>query len=401
MSCDHWFERDVLCDSIDVQKEWTMKFQEKDLTYCPDKCQSCKNYDSLEPINQNNFNTTSFDAVDNFQYYNNWTIYNNTGKEEDRYADEDKYHYKQQMIFYDQDGNPLSTMPWEMQYFYEYAHCARDSHKVTNIWKTGDNNKMYERIVRSFPEYSPKVLSRPADSIYAIEKQDCNTSVGVGPWLVKLENFLTDEECDAMIEETEIAIAESGGDHSLEVSETGQVYQSTQAWCDADDCMKKPLMKQVWNKIEKLVDLPFATHAESPHFIRYIPGKIYGEYTDDVTSAELNSDAISAELNSVMGPRIFTLLYYLNDVDEGNGGETCFPQIKRADGVSRESICVTPRKGQALLWPNILDEIPNDVEILENRTWHVANGINEGYKYAGTVWYHLRNFSYAQVSKII
>jgi hypothetical protein len=390
-SCDNWFEREILCNSIDVKKEWSTIFQEKDLTLCPERCQTCKNYDRLELPNA----TTTFEYLEASSYNNSNS--NNTcissGYDGYCYNDEEEYFQQQQQLYYDENGNLLSTMPWQMQYFYEYVHCARDFRKVPNIWKTGDGNNMYERIVREFPEYSPRVLSRPKDSAYAREAEDHNTSVGVGPWLVQLENFLTDEECDEMIAQTKIAIENNEDGYSLvaddeEGNEIGGACQSTQAWCDPDHCMEEPILKRAWKKIEEVVGLPFDTHTEPVHFIQYVPGQKYGSHTD----------AIPEEYNSVTGPRIFTLLFYLNDIEEGNGGETCFPQIERADGIPREEpICIRPKKGHAVIWPNILDELPQGTtEVPENRTWHEANGIQEGYKFASTVWYHLRNFSYAR-----
>ena len=70
------------------------------------------------------------------------------------------------------------------------------------IWKPGDLNTLFENIVDNadgsgeYLKFSPKALSRPKT------KRD-GTSAGVekdGPWIVLLENFLTDEEADRLIE---------------------------------------------------------------------------------------------------------------------------------------------------------------------------------------------------------
>lgn len=380
--CDSWFERNVLCDSIDIQKEFSMIFQNKELTYCPEKCQICKNYDNLE-LNRTEFTYYSYDKKSN-------QTCESFGYDGYCYEDEEEYHLFHQLIYEDDEGDTLSIMPWELQFFYFFVHCAKDYSKVENIWKTGDSDKMYERIIRDFPMYSPTVLSRPEDSAYAMDVNDHNTNVGVGPWLVQIEDFLTDEECDAMVAQTKRAIGGEvdGYAHLADdpENEKGTECQSTQAWCDPDYCMNDPILKDTWKKIEELVGLPFDTHTEPVHFIQYVPGQKYGKHTD----------AIEEEYNSVTGPRLFTLLFYLNDIEEGNGGETCFPQIQRSDG-SDETICIQPKKGRAVIWPNIRDELPGGrIEIPENRTYHEANGIHSGYKYASTVWYHLRDFSYAQ-----
>lgn len=103
-------------------------------------------------------------------------------------------------------------------------------------------------------------------------------------------------------------------------------------------------------------------YAEHLHFIQYAPGQAYGSH----------SDYIPSESEAMHGPRLFTVLIYLNEIEGGVGGETCFPDL---------DICITPKPGRALLWPQILNEDPY---IRDNRTWHAANPISEGYKYAST-----------------
>lgn len=356
-----------------------MIFQHKDLTHCPERCQTCKNYDAIRH---------DFDG--GYTFNATASAIGGTGN----HSDGSHGQQQQQQIYHDEYGNPLSSMPWEMQSFYEYVHCARDFNKVQNIWKSGDSNKMYERVVRDFPQYSPRVLSRPEDSDYAGSEEDKDPSIGVGPWLIQLDDFLTDEDCDEMITQTKIAIHDTEG-YSLVADspdeyESSGACQSTQAWCDPNECMKQPVLGEAWSRIEELVGLPFHTHTEPVHFIQYVPGQKYGRHTD----------AIPEEYNSVAGPRIFTLLFYLNDIAEGNGGETCFPEIERktgSGGNATDPICIRPKKGRALIWPNMLDELPEGTtEMPENRTYHEAKGIHEGFKFASTVWYHLRNFSYAR-----
>lgn len=402
-TCTNRFERDVLCNSINDRIDWTMKLQRKDLTYCPARCRTCKNYDYFDS------NAADVFGRGFYSHDMNGTMYYDDGD-----GHRLKIHYDNYGNLYDEDRNPIHdqdgnwifdpslmhpTTPYEMRDFYESVHCARDFGRIQNIWKTGDNDRMYERILRDFPQYSPTVLSRPEDSDYASSRTaKDNPDVGVGPWLIQLENFLTEEECDEMIAQTKIAIEGddttwAGLANDTEATQMGGVCQSTQAWCDPDHCMNQEILQESWSKIEDLVDIPFATHTEPVHFIQYVPGQKYGSHTD----------AIPDEYDSMYGPRLFTILFYLNDVDDGNGGQTCFPKIERAypdasnSTVFQEPICVQPKKGRAVIWPNILNEIPDDrVEIPDDRTWHEAHGITEGYKFASTVWYHLRNFSYAE-----
>ncbi|OEU23348.1 hypothetical protein FRACYDRAFT_233520 [Fragilariopsis cylindrus CCMP1102] len=372
--CSNDFEKYVLCHAINDTIEphgRSMKLQNKDLTYCPHKCQICKPIDYLED-------------------------------------DDDQI-----------DQQTLKT-------FYEHVHCGLDYNTIPNIWNTNSNNsndsmnQMYERIITDpnlISRYRPTILSHPKS--YVPDKNvdvdgvkevniDESGNVGIGPWLLQLEDFFTEEECDEMIRQTKIAI-------------------------NTDPNGDEPKLQNAWMKIEHLVDLPFQTHTEPVHFIQYVPGQKYGSHTD----------SIPEEFYSMTGPRLFTILFYLNDINEDNGGETCFSQIIKKkniidnnnnsndDNNSNETnddiICVQPKKGRALIWPNVRmnnnddddeitttilspdndddsststknknNKVDNRIEIPENRTWHEANPIKEGYKYAGTVWYHLRNFTYAE-----
>lgn len=239
----------------------------------------------------------------------------------------------------------------------EFAHCYDGSREDINVWKPGDPDKMFEHIANDFPEYSPSVLSSP--------------ELNGGPWIITLENFLTLQECQAMIQETKQAIEEAGEEESLaqdEADEDSGECMSTQAWC-SDECMETQALQSVKTKVEQLVGMPWK-YAEELHFIQYIPGQRYGSH----------HDYIDQEAESLHGPRLWTILFYLNDLD-GNGGETCFPALN--------DLCIKPKLGRALLWPQVLNDNP---EARDNSTWHEAKEISEGFKFASTVWYHLRDY---------
>ena len=183
--------------------------------------------------------------------------------------------------------------------------------------------------------------------------------------------YYTLQECQAMIEETKQAIEEAGEEESLaqdEADEDSGECMSTQAWC-SDECMETQALQSVKTKVEQLVGMPWK-YAEELHFIQYIPGQRYGSH----------HDYIDQEAESLHGPRLWTILFYLNDLD-GNGGETCFPALN--------DLCIKPKLGRALLWPQVLNDNP---EARDNSTWHEAKEISEGFKFASTVWYHLRDY---------
>jgi prolyl 4-hydroxylase len=82
------------------------------------------------------------------------------------------------------------------------------------------------------------------------------------------------------------------------------------------------------------------------------------------------------------GVRILTVFLYLNDVEEG-GGETQFTGLTH-------SITVTPKRGKAVIFPNVLNHDPNS---LDRRTKHKALPVTKaGVKYGSNVWFHQRDF---------
>lgn len=86
--------------------------------------------------------------------------------------------------------------------------------------------------------------------------------------------------------------------------------------------------------------------------------------------SQTHHDYLIHHLDRPEGVRILTLFLYLNDVE--NGGGTEFPLL---------NITVTPKRGRALLWANVLDDDPN---VKDPRTDHQALPVGEGsVKYGG------------------
>ena len=83
---------------------------------------------------------------------------------------------------------------------------------------------------------------------------------------------------------------------------------------------------------------------------------------------------------------------YLSDLPAG--GETVFPRLRpgNRDGghelaapSSGSPLAVSPRLGDAVLWPSVLDAKPMESDI---RTEHEAKAVAEGVKYGVNLWVH-------------
>jgi hypothetical protein len=81
--------------------------------------------------------------------------------------------------------------------------CTPDTDK--SIFGPGDLNTMFERIVGEkpyedgvvIPGFTPRVISRPSHP--SVDESDRKEDYFLGPWIVTLEDFLIDEECDRFI----------------------------------------------------------------------------------------------------------------------------------------------------------------------------------------------------------
>ena len=76
-----------------------------------------------------------------------------------------------------------------------------------------------------------------------------------------------------------------------------------------------------------------------------------------------------------------TFYIYLNDLEEGDGGGTNFPEL---------GLTVTPKKGRAVLWPSVLNSNPS---LKDKRSDHQALPVLNGKtKYGANAWVHLRDY---------
>jgi prolyl 4-hydroxylase len=242
--------------------------------------------------------------------------------------------------------------------------CPFDKDAPT-VWGPGDLNKMFTRITTEpdFQKYNPKILSQPGKPVGKYDD---------GPWVITLENLLSDVECDRLIELGGVL----GYEQSLDVGEEkfdgtfddmkSEDRTSTNAWC-GDGCSNDTHTQQVLQRLENITGFPDA-NSEQLQLLRYEVGQKYGQH----------HDYIEYQVDRPCGVRVLTVFLYLNDVEAGGG--TDFPFL---------GVTVMPKKGSALLWPSVLDENPNEKD---SRTEHQALPVEAGIKYGANAWLHQRSY---------
>jgi prolyl 4-hydroxylase len=258
--------------------------------------------------------------------------------------------------------------------------CPVDPHAQQAFRKMGDLNRMFERIEFAatndddaiLAAYEPLVLSRPS---YAHGDDKYSAKYEIGPWIIVLEHFLSDEEADHLVQLGHDRGYERSTDTG-ELDETGEAEKlvtedrtSTNTFCQ-DECRNDTIVVQVMERMSYLTGIP-ARFSEDIQLLRYEPGQFYN----------IHHDFIEFEVDRMEGPRILTIFMYLNDVEEG--GATSF------DYFAPNNLTITPKRGRVVIWPSVLDKNPN---LPDYRTTHEALPVIKGLKYGANAWIHLRDY---------
>lgn len=175
--------------------------------------------------------------------------------------------------------------------------------------------------------------------------------------MVTLDNFLTASDCEGL--------ARLGQDIGF-LPSTDKRKTSNANFC-SKDCEKKHVIHNVSARIEQVTGIPYNNSAYL-QLIRYEKSQYFG----------LHSDYNPKNCDRWEGPRVLTIVMYLNDVREG--GETHFPEL---------NLTVSPKRGQALIFPLVLDSNPLN---MNEQTLHQSLPVIQGAKFAATAWLHLRDF---------
>jgi len=241
-----------------------------------------------------------------------------------------------------------------------------------STWQPGDLNRMFERIVDA-PEYkgnNVRVLSSPA----SYQKRDSLGSVNDGPWLIILEDFLSPEECNRLIQwghrigyTPSVAVGNTLNFDGSAVMTNTSLRTSGTVWCQTQ-CSLDPIVANIQQRLVDLTGIP-DLNSESPQLLRYEQGQYY----------RLHTDYHGLLKDRQPGVRVLTVFLYLNNVESGGG--THFPFLG--------DLVIQPKQGRIVLWPSVLNNFPDDVD---NRTMHQALPVEAGVKYSVNSWFHQRDW---------
>jgi prolyl 4-hydroxylase len=258
----------------------------------------------------------------------------------------------------------------------------------------GGLNRMFERIVREAPgnrslteedrrqlqesnmtEYTVVVHSGPGSSPEDfVDDLTVATDKSRPPWVVAIENFLTSDECDALVQlghkyvykrSEDVGERKFDGTHGSIQSDR---RTSENAWCsEKDGCRQESVAHNIHRRMSAVMNIP-TNNSEDLQLLKYEVGQYY----------RTHHDFIPHQVDRQCGPRILTFFLYLSDVEAGGG--TNFPHL---------DLTILPKKGRALLWPSVLNSNPLQKD---GRMMHQALEVEAGTKYAANGWIHMYDY---------
>ena len=162
--------------------------------------------------------------------------------------------------------------------------------------------------------------------------------LSVDPMVLAIDDFFTPEECDkyvqlAMKPDPELAPTVEIQSKTVGKNARDRAQRTSTTWFN--HFKSTP---ELMSKASRLLGLSGIDRWEEPQIVRYRKGEKFTWHLDAL--------APDGELASLGGQRIATLLVYLSDLSEDQGGATMFRDLGGDDGPLK----VAPKKGSALLF---------------------------------------------------
>jgi len=230
----------------------------------------------------------------------------------------------------------------------------RDTNTNTNTDTNRDINTNTNRDTNNY-KFNRENIDKYLSTIATEIKGTKNTPIYI------IDNFLTPEECQAVIESGQDNFIKS----PLTREDPNDPYFRTSKTYFFDKLEENGIQKNIKNKILKVLKINHPnSEVEAPQLQHYSIGNEFKPHYDWF---DKNSD------NSFYkkGQRTWTFMIYLNNVKKG--GETKFININTT---------ITPKIGRAVIWGNILSNGKED-----NDTMHHGTPVIEGEKYIVTTWF--------------
>ena len=191
------------------------------------------------------------------------------------------------------------------------------------------------------------------------------------PYLYTIDNFLTDKECNFIINASKDNLKLAGVSTMNLEKGKGDKYKgrtNSSYWMKHD---AYPETLKIAKKIAKKIGCSYKCF-EMFQVIHYFESEEYKYHYDAYDKEETEK---YEKFTKDRGNRLRTVLVYLNDVEEG--GETGFDSLNEYRG----TIKVSPKKGRMVVFTNV-----NDDGSLNKKSRHAGLPVLKGEKWAFNLW---------------
>lgn len=193
--------------------------------------------------------------------------------------------------------------------------------------------------------------------------------INSNPPVFEIENFLSSEQCHALIEQAQSSKSLGGMGASQTFSGSSSISSRTSSTC----YLPKEAVMDLLQRVELLTGMPIS-HYEEAQICRYTAGQQYSWHYDSVPML----------LRKGWGNRLATLIVYLNDLPVSAGGATAFRDL---------GLQVQPVIGKALLFfPSYTDGSQDD------RVLH-SGAITTDEKWIANIWVHERSYDFLETEE--
>ncbi|MFC3651834.1 2OG-Fe(II) oxygenase [Dyella humi] len=265
---------------------------------------------------------------------------------------------------------------------------TRDGHSVETVLKMMQDNGYDPRQSRSIvatvlnmpisaldahaqaPKNQGRRTQHPEPPQMMIDSRTVHVGLSMeSPALRVLNDFLSAEECDTLIEQARPRLqraktVDSAGKQQIDARRTSEGMFFTLG--------ETPLIKRIEQRIATMLGIP-ADHGEGLQILHYLPGQQYEPHYDWFNPEQPGFAAVTAK----GGQRIASLVMYLNTPEAGGG--TAFPEV----GVTVTALC-----GSAVYFA---------YDTGDTASLHAGLPVQKGEKWIATKW--LRELPFQKASR--
>jgi len=217
---------------------------------------------------------------------------------------------------------------------------------------------------------------------WKVDKETTLTTLSLRPLVFRSENFLTDEECDYIIAESEpnlIPSRTSKMDKDRDKPDSTW-RTSTQYFLSSKG---RPLVEEIDYRVAYMTKTS-VLQQEFVQVLRYEKGQKYDHHTDYFDPRFYQSDPETLKtIKNGESNRLITVLWYLSTVTDG--GHTVFPrafgQTPANSSDCSTGLLVAPKRGEVIVFYSLTADGGLDTFSL-----HGACPVGEGVKNAGNKW---------------